>query len=157
MSEDPYKSPESNVAVASNAVTALPNPLIVALLIIAVSVIIGAVFGVIEYFLDFTLPANSFLTTIVPAFVIGSYYGKKRQDFFPRSFRVKVIIIWLVIGVLLAGVAFTFIAPDLLSLMSGDSTFVAIFIGMVLLGCVFCYFALSFGEKIGIKSLKKNA
>lgn len=130
MSEDPYKSPESNVAVVANASAVLPNPFIVAILIIAVSVIIGAVFGVIEYFFDITLPANTFLTTIVPAYIIGSYYGKKRQELFPRSFRIKIILIWLVMGVLLAGVAFRFIAPDLLELMSGDTTFVAILFGM---------------------------
>lgn len=157
MSQDPYKSPESNVAVATKEVAELPNPFVVALLMVAVSLAIGAVIATIEFFLGFTFPGNSFLTTVIPALVVGTYYGKKRQALFPRNFRIKVVLIWLAIGILLAAIAFGLIAPDFLRMMLANIVFVAIFVGVVLLGCVICYFAISFGEKLAIKSLAKKA
>lgn len=157
MSQDPYKSPESNVAVATKEIAVLPNPFVVALLMVALSLAIGAVIATIEFFLGFTFPGNSFLTTAVPALVVGNYYGKKRKELFPRNFRIKVVLIWLAIGVLLAGVAFALIEPDFLKMMLGNIMFVVIFVGIVLLGCVICYFAIHFGEKIAIKSLTRQA
>jgi len=158
MSEDFYKSPESDVSLTNKQLAVLPNPFVVALLIVGVSIVIGAILGGIEFLLGITLPANTFLSTIIPALIVGMYYGKKRQDYFPRSFRIKVILIWLAIGVVLAAVAFFFIiGSGLLEGMGSNAMFIGIFVGMILLGTLFTYFALMFGEKLGIKSIQAKA
>jgi len=157
MEEDLYKSPVSDVAVAHKQVAPLPSAFIVALLIIVVSMVIGAILGVMEFLIGITLPATTFLTTILPAFIVGMHYGKKRQAFFPRNFRIKVILIWLVIGVVLAGIAFTFfVGYGILDGLGGNVLFIGIFVGTILLASLFTYFALSFGEKLGIKSTTKT-
>lgn len=153
MSEDLYKSPESDVTAAAKQAAPLPNAFMVALFIIVVSMIIGAILGVIEFLLGITLPATTFLTTIIPAFIVGMHYGKKRQAFFPRNFRIKVILIWLAIGVVLAGLAFMFFfSSGIFDGLGSNALFIGIFIGTILLASLFTYFALSFGEKLGIKS-----
>ena len=157
MNEDPYKSPESNVVVATVKSVPLPNPFIVAVMIIVVSVLIKMIIAGVEYLLGTTLPANTFLSTIIPALSIGIYYGKKRGDYFPRNFRFKVVLIWLVLGIVLSGIVLSLFFPDLLPMLASSATYTAIFIGMVFLGVLFCYFALHFGEKLGIKSLETKA
>jgi len=128
MSDDLYKSPESNVAIASDETPPLPNSFVVALFIIGLSLLIGLIISGVEYF------------------------------FVPRTFRVKVILIWLALGILISWVALDLIVgSDVLSLMARTSTFIAIFIGLVLLGTLLTYFALSFGEKLGIRSAQKKS
>lgn len=156
MNDDLYKSPESDVAITSDEVTPLPNAIVVALFILGVSFVIGAIAAGIEYILGAALPANTFFSTIFPAFAVGIYYGNKRKAFFPRNFRIKVIVIWLALGVVIAVAVYFLLSPVFLNPVMWNSTFIFIFVGLVLLGSLFSYFALSFGEKLGINSAMKK-
>jgi len=62
--------------------------------------------------MDAQLP-NPAISTMVPALVVGYIYGSKREHYFPRQFRIKVIAIWIAISLVFTALLFYFIGLGL--------------------------------------------
>lgn len=150
-------SNKSDLEGLANNDTSLPNPLVVALLIIAVSFLVGIVFAVIQVMFNFTLPGGTAISTMVPAMVVGYIYGSKRQSYFPREFRIKVIAIWVAISLVFTFLIFQYIELPIQELMSTMTFIIPVLIGLLFIAAVVCYFAFKFGEKIGMDAAKKKA
>ncbi len=156
MDDDQTNSAQSDLEGLGNMDSQLPNPIIVALLIIGVSFLVGMVFAAVQLLFNFTLPGGTAISTMVPALVVGYIYGSKREGYFPRSFRIKVIAIWIAISLALTVFVFKFVGIPLQEVLPSLSFLVPMFLVILMIATVVCYFAFKFGEKIGIDAAKKK-
>ena len=157
MDDDQYSSGQSDLQGVHNDDSQLPNPFVAALLIIGISFLVGIVFVAIEFIFNVSVPGNTAISTLIPALVVGSFYGRKRQSYFPRNFRIKVIAIWVAISLIFTFFIFRYLDLPLQEMLPSLSIVVSVSIGILLLVATICYFAFKFGEKIVMDAAKKKS
>ena len=154
------KTPESNLGQEKSNVI-LPSVWIVYLSLMGVSLLIGILISVLEFLFDVPLEALNFLPTLGAALSIGYHYGLKRGDYFPSGFRWRVVMMWIMTGVLVMVIFIFLFVPDILSQLYENLTLTGFFLVTFLIAIVvtvgsgISYFLLMTGEKIGVNQWKK--
>ena len=136
-----------------------PSWITVGFILLAVSIVFGIIWGVIDASLGIDSSSNSFLSLIMPVMITGYYYGYKRSSIMDFDTRLKALLFNLFISLF-----FVFLVLSLMGLVSEISAFFGSDMAMILLitslvtalMLVVQYFALKASEKLGCRVRLKH-
>lgn len=156
MSNDLYNAPESDLTGGKRTLYE-PHPLVVAFSLVGISFVVSLIAIGIELVFGVTVPGDAFLSTLLPAYLGGYIFGRKRGAEFSRDFRIKVIAIWFGLSLILT-VAFAalFAWDTMMTLLQGSASLlvIAVIVFMLALSGLLSYFMLRMGERTGVKTYK---
>lgn len=158
-----YQSPKADLDQGIERQIPLPSPFTVAVFLLLASLAMGLILAAIEFLMESPLPGTNAITTVVPALLVGSYYGGKRGELFSPAFRHKVIGLWLLASIILGFGILILLAPEIFdsgTFASVTGNNMALFLAIMAVALLFAY-ALSYfifrsGEKVGIKQWQKK-
>lgn len=161
MKDEIYKTPEASLQVDSDSIPNYPSPFLVGFWLVLITLVAALVMSTVEYFIEKSIPGANALTTILPAFLVGSIYGGKIGVLFPAKLRHLSILAWFLYSFFITGGVVLLFGWELLvghevAKIISSPMFIAIFLGAVLFAYIISYFVFKSGEKAGIKKFEKE-
>lgn len=151
MDEDIYKTPDARLSKPDSHPAASPNPFIAALFLMGLSVLMGLIAVVVESTFNISSSASNAVSTIVPAYLVGYYYGNKTGILFSSKQRAMAIGFYLLLSLIVGGSYIIFFTPEIFSQPDTVKIFASVMVVVTVIIAVACYFIFKVGEKAGIK------
>ncbi|WP_144395465.1 ABZJ_00895 family protein [Pleionea sediminis] len=160
MTKEIYKSPQSNIVEENKVVGEFPSPLIIGLWLTLASLLMGVVLVLIEFFVGKELPGANAVTTVLPAMLVGYFYGQKFGVLFPSRLRHLSIAVWFILNAIVVGayfaVFFEGFSQSGIFKMLKTPMFIGIMVVVFILIYFVSYFVFKQGEKSGVKQRQKK-
>ncbi|WP_028862578.1 ABZJ_00895 family protein [Psychromonas aquimarina] len=149
-----HESPDSNQEVST--LKEAPSVFAIVFWLCAASVCAGLLIYLAEYLLDKELPSSGFISTILPAMVVGALYGGKSGEMIASKDRWLAILLWGAVSFFVFGVLMFLFYPSLLNEIPHSWGLYTVMFGAVILSFGIAYLAFRSGEKMGIKTWEKK-
>ncbi|WP_028864977.1 ABZJ_00895 family protein [Psychromonas aquimarina] len=146
--------PESNQEVSS--LKKDPSVFAIVFWLCVASICAGLIITIAEYLLDKELPSSGFISTILPAMVVGAHYGGKSGEMITSKARWLAILLWGAVSFFVFGVLIFIFYPSLFNEIPNVWWLYAVFAGAIILSFGIAYIAFRSGEKMGIKTWEKK-
>ena len=161
MKDEIYKTPEAKLQVDSDFVPNYPSPFLVGFWLLLITLVAALIMGAVEYFMGKSIPGANAVTTILPAFLVGSIYGGRIGVLFPAKLRHLSILAWFLYSFFITGGVLLFFGSELLfggevAELLSSPMFIAILVGAMSFAYMIGYFMFKSGEKSGIKKFEKE-
>jgi hypothetical protein len=156
LDDDIYKTPDARLSKVDNHPAALPNPFIAALFLMGLSILMGFIVIAVESTFNISSSSSNAVSTIIPAYLVGYYYGNKCGVLFSSKHRAMAIAFYMLLSLIIGGSYIMFFMPKLLSQPDVRAIFATVLVVVTVILAVACYFIFKFGEKAGIKNHEKK-
>ncbi|MGD8567608.1 MAG: ABZJ_00895 family protein [Gammaproteobacteria bacterium] len=156
MDEDIYKTPEAKLTRADVRPAAPPNPYVAALFLMGLSILMGLIVVAVESIFNISTSSSNAVSTIVPAYLVGYYYGNKRGVLFSSKHRAMAVGFYIILSLIVGGSYIMLFTPELFSQPDARKIFATVMVVVTVILAVACYFIFKFGEKAGIKNYENK-